>query len=283
MTRDGDPLTKSGKFAAFLIALLIRSTAACLAASPESGRFVEFESPLAAAPPLQGILREAHGAGRSPAVVLLHGCDGDWRQLDLRWGKLIASWGYVALTVDSFGPRGLSNTCNNGSPVSLAFDAYRALGFLVQQPVVDPDRVAALGFAQGGWLALTSVERGAIERTAQHKFRSAIAFYPRCAGFKDDMTVPTLILIGELDEWSRAIEGRNLVDGRDDLGISRNKGKGITISLVVFPNAYHGFDSPALRTPAQYLGYCLEFNRAATDQSIDAVRKFLDATIGGRH
>ena len=30
------------------------------------------------------------------------------------------------------------------------------------------------------------------------------------------------------------------------------------------------------------LGHHLEFNQAATDQSIDALREFLDATIGGR-
>ncbi len=272
------------KFAAFLTVLLAGSTAACFAASPESSaRLVEFENPLATSQPLQGLLREARAAGRSPAVVLLHGCNGDWQQLDERWGRLIASWGYVTLTVDSFGPRGLKTTCNSGSPVALAFDAHRALNFLVQQPVVDPDRVAALGFAQGGWLALTSVERGAIQRTAQNRFRAAIAFYPRCIGFKDNMTVPTLILIGELDDWSPAVECRNLVEGRDDFGISRRKGEGKAISLVVYPGARHAFDASNPRTQVQYLGYHLEFNQAAADQSIDAVRKFLDATIGGRH
>ena len=30
------------------------------------------------------------------------------------------------------------------------------------------------------------------------------------------MTVPTLILIGELDDWTPAKECRNLAEGRDD-------------------------------------------------------------------
>jgi hypothetical protein len=34
--------------------------------------------------------------------------------------------------------------------------------------------------------------------------------------------------------------------------------------------------------PVQFLGHRLEFNQAARDQSIDAVRKFLYATIGGQ-
>ena len=37
------------------------------------------------------------------------------------------------------------------------------------------------------------------------------------------MTVPTLILIGELDDWTPAEECRNMVDGRDGWGISRQE------------------------------------------------------------
>jgi dienelactone hydrolase len=264
-------------------ALLIGNAAACAAAEVESSAtIVEFENPLASPLPLQGILRQPSAASPSPAVVLLHSCNGNWQRLDERWGRLISSWGYVTLTVDSFGPRGLKNTCGSNAPVPLAFDAYRALNFLTQQPSVDAARVAMLGFSQGGWLALSSVERGSIERIAKNKFRAAIAFYPPCLGFKDNMTVPTLVLIGELDDWARASECRNLVEGRDDYGISRRSGDGVPIKLIVYPGAYHSFDAPGLKTPAQFLGHHLEFNQTATDHSIAAVREFLDATIGDK-
>jgi dienelactone hydrolase len=231
-------LTKLAKATAFVAALLTGNAVECAAAESEpSATVVEFENPLASPQPLQGYLRQTNSAGPSPAVVLLHGCNGNWMRLDEHWGKRIASWGYVALAVDSFGPRGIKNTCSSGAPVDLAFDAYRALSFLVRQPFVDPARVAALGFSQGGWLALTSVEHGAIEQTSQNKFRAAIAFYPPCLGFKGNMTVPTLILIGELDDWTPAGECRNMVDGRDDWGISRRKGEGAPMTLVVDPRA----------------------------------------------
>ncbi len=221
-------MTNRRKAAVLVGALLIGSVLACPAArSQSSASVVEFESPLASPQPLQGYLRQPNSAGPSPAVVLLHSCNGNWARLDERWGKRIASWGYVTLTVDSFGPRGIKNTCNSGAPVDLAFDAYRALNFLVRQPFVDPDRVAVLGFSQGAWLALASVERGAIEKTSRNKFRAAVAFYPRCLGSKGNMTVPTLILIGERDDWAPAQECRNMVDGRDDWGISRSSGQGI--------------------------------------------------------
>jgi dienelactone hydrolase len=264
----------------FVSVVLAGSAGGCCAAGL-SGTVVEIETPLASSQPLQGYLRQPAIAGTSPAVVLLHSCNGDWRRLDERWGKLIASWGYVTLTVDSHGPRGIQSSCDSAS-ADFAFDGYRALKYLVQRPFVDPDRVAIVGFSQGGRIALNSVERGAVEQSSPDKFRAAIAFYPSCLGIKGNMTIPTLVLIGELDDLTPATACRDLAEGRDDMGVSRQKGEGVPIKLVVYPGAYHAFDRPNLKAPSDFLGHRLEFNQSATDQSVDALRKFLYATIGGK-
>ena len=263
-----------------LIAALFSGSAAI--AVEQSARIVELETPLASSQPLQAYLRQPEGAGPFPAVVLLHGCAGNYKRLDERWGNRIAVWGYVTLTVDSFGPRGLENTCASGAPVDLAFDAYRALDYLALQPFVDTGRVVLLGFSQGGWLTLTSLERGVIEETAHHKFRAGIAFYPPCKGFKDNMTVPTLILIGASDDWTPADDCRDMVEGRDGFGISREKGMGVPAKLIVYPGAYHAFDAVTLQTPRTYLGHHLEYNETAARQSIEAVHDFLASMIGGK-
>jgi dienelactone hydrolase len=274
-------MTNFARIAALLAALLIWGAGVNSAlAADRPPRLVEFQSPLVGGPQaLQGYLRLPDGPGPSPAVVLLHGCGGGWRGLDERWGKLLAAWGYVTLTVDSFGTRGITSACTGPPPPTL-YDAYRALNFIVGQSSVDPDRVAVVGFSQGAMLALHAVEHGAIERSSKEKFRAAIGFYPPCLGLKGNMTVPTLILVGELDDWSPANECRNLAEGRDDWGISREKGQGIPIELVVYPGAYHDFDVPHFRTPQKFLGHHLEFNEEARDRSVDAVRKFLHVTIG---
>ncbi len=275
---------KLAKVAAFTTAFLIGYAVACPAARSQSGgTIVELETPLASSHPLQGYLRHPNGTGASPAVVLLHSCRGNWRHIDERWGKRIASWGYAALSVDSFGPRGIKTTCKDSS-ISTDFgaDAYRALDFLAQQPSVDPARVAAVGFAMGGYFVLTSVERGIAEQASSNKFRAAVAFYPPCGGLKGDLTVPALILIGDRDDLNSAEECRNLVAGRDGWGISRPKDRAIPIKLVVYPDAYHGFDAPELKVPLEMLGHHLEFNQTAADQAAVALHEFLDATIGGK-
>ena len=261
----------------FLVFLVASAAGGRGATGQSAGAVVELETPLAASPPLQGFLRLPNRAANSPAVVLLHSCKGDWRRLDERWGRLIASWGYVTLAVDS----SLKSTCGNASS-ELAFDAYRALDYLVQQSFVDPARVAALGFSQGGWLALSSVERGPTERFSTNKFRAAIAFYPPCGMLGGNMTVPSLILVGERDDWALADDCRKLVEGSDDYGVSRQKGQGVPIKLVVLPGAHHGFDAPNLATPTSLHGHHLEFSQSATDLSITAVHEFLDATISDK-
>ena len=273
-------MTLLAKIAVLFAAISTGCIVQCVAAeSPPIA--VEIESPLASTHPLQGYLRQPGSAGPSPAVVLLHSCNGNWGRLDERWGKRIASWGYVTLTVDSLGPRGLK-TCEGRAPDDSGEDAYRALKFLVRNPLVDPDRVAVIGFANGGRVALMSVERGYLEQASPIKFRAAIAFYPSCLGLKGEMTAPALILAGELDDWALAKECSNMVEGRRDWGISRQKDKGVPIKLMVLPGAYHAFDAPQLTTPLLLKGHHLEFNQSATDQSIVALREFLDATIGRR-
>jgi dienelactone hydrolase len=227
---------------------------------------------------LRGYLRRPDRSGPAPAVVLLHGCGGLPKPLDENWAARIVGWGYVTLTVDSFGPRGLKNTCGGAVSVSeMALDPYQALKFLVRQNYVDPKRVVVLGFSQGGWLGLSSVERGPVETAATNKFVAAAAFYPLCRGINGPMTVPTLILIGESDDWTPADDCRKLAD--ENFGAPR--GAGASMRLVVYPNAYHGFDLPYLKVPIKYFGHHHEYNKTATDQASNDLRAFLDSMAEG--
>ena len=186
------------------------------------------------------------------------------------------------MTIDSFGPRGIRN-CDNRviNYAELAFDAYRGLNFLIEKSLVDPNRVAIVGFAWGALLTFSAVERGTTERASKHKFHAAAAFDPFCGSYKGIMTIPTLILIGERDDPGRADACRKMAAGEDDKGISRQKGEGAPIRLIVYPDAYFAFAVQTLQTSTQYLGLRMEFNKSAADQSSEALREFLHSTIGG--
>jgi dienelactone hydrolase len=166
------------------------------------------------------------------------------------------------------------------SAVRYFFDAYRGLNFLVRQQFVDPKRVAVMGFSQGGWITLSSVERGAIEQTSANKFRAAAAIYPLCNPIKGPMTVPTLIMIGECDDWTAADACRKLAAGQDDLGTSRPEDA--AIQLIVYPKRSSRYDLAYLQTSVTFLGHHLEFNKSATYQSTDALREFLRSMVGDR-
>jgi dienelactone hydrolase len=213
-------------------------------------------------------------------VVLLPSCVQPAQALDEDWGARISSWGYVTLTIDGFRPRGIKDCArpDDTDARDLAADAYRALGVLIQRSLVDPKRVAVVGFGRGAWEALSATERGAIEQASAHKFRAVAAFYPACDGIKGTMTIPALLLIGGRDGSADAC--RKLAAGDDDFGISRQKGEGAPVQLIVYPEAHRGFDMQAVRVPHDASGQHLEYNKAAAEQSGEALRRFLDGAIG---
>ena len=239
---------------------------------------VRFDSVVAGATPvtLQGYLRRPAGPGPFPAVVLMHGCGGGAEDVDWNWGVRIAAWEYVTLTIDRHAPRGLKNSCVMGYPPDVRFDAFRAFDFLVRQPFVDPRRVVIVGFSQGGMLALSSIERRPEERSSANKFRAAVAFYPICRLVRGPVTAPALILIGEKDDWTPADDCRRLVEGENEIGMSREKGDGPPIRLIVYPGAYHDFDRSDL-PPIRYLGHQLAYDKSAADRASDVLRDFLQS------
>ncbi|MGH7114025.1 MAG: dienelactone hydrolase family protein [Stellaceae bacterium] len=217
---------------------------------------------------LLGYLAKPDAPGRHPAVVVLHGCGG-FGTYEPVAAEVLKSYGYVALALDSLD--GINSCTNRDGATAEAFDAYAALSWLARQDFVDPGRVAVLGFSMGGIAALDDVEAGvgAIEKAEKRHFRAAIAYYP-CTRYRAGvMTVPTLILVGEKDDWSPASYCREMM--------ARRAGKGAPVSLIVYPGATHAFNIPA---PArEYLGHHLAYDPQATADAWRQVRDFLQATL----
>lgn len=183
---------------------------------------------------LTGRLTKPEGDGPFPAIVLLHGCGGIQPKRDHRWAERLSGWGYVALQVDSFRPRGLSSVCTYSGSDSVDIvrkrveDAYDARRYLAGLPFVDKNRIAVMGWSHGGMTTLQS-----LYRKIDDPFRAAIAFYPSCRRTLTGLNAPLLILIGEADDWTPV---RRCVSA-----MLKDKTASEVI-LKVYPGAYHGFD-----------------------------------------
>ena len=191
-------------------------------------------------PELSGFISKPEGDGPFPAVVLLHGCGGI-RPREAGWREWFNSRDFVALSVDSFGPRGVSNICSNPGLVDVTAriaDAFGSLDYLAKQPFVDRDRIAVMGFSNGGIVALSVAGPPSwIARSSgSPSFGAAIAFYPECLAHMPPEypppSIPLLILIGSADDWTLASSCQRMVD----------EYKGSRVTLVVLPGARHGFD-----------------------------------------
>ena len=226
-------------------------------------------------PRLSGYLARPSAPGLHPGLVVLHSCAGLSNQT-VAWADLLARFGYVAIAVDSFGPRGITDRCTMPFQEQ-TLDAWRGRDFLAAQSDVQADSIGVIGFSMGGGSALAVVERGLVEQLQPWKFRVAIGFYPRCVPFTGEMIAPTLILIGELDEWTPAQDCRDMLAGRSGPDLARRTADRSMVRLVVYPGVHHDFDFAELRflQGARVFGRWVAYDEFATRDSIRQVREFL--------
>ena len=197
---------------AALLALLLAGRGAA-AAGPEPVEFRDGDLTLKA------MLYRPEGNGPFPAVVAMHNCGGlvnasgtvATRYRD--WGQQLVKAGFVVLFPDSYGSRGLGNQCADRTQTVRAdrervADATAARRWLQQQPEVKPDRISLLGWSNGATGVLWAV-RPRPGHEDRPDFRSAVVFYPGCRRLDTtawSARVPTLILVGALDDWTSAQE-----------------------------------------------------------------------------
>jgi len=222
---------------------------------------------------IQGYLAKPEGAGPFPAVIGLHGCGGMSDTTKRKLADELVGWGYVVLLVDSFARRGVEHACTGGYSDIAGMrrsDAYGALAFLARQTFVDPQRVAAVGFSQGGWVALFVAEANSFEPfvgPSNLRFRAVVALYPICKWAMGRLVIPTLILIGALDDWTPAADCSEKIDAwRTD---------GVPLEQVVYPGVHHSFYYPEFQPGRKIFGHWLEYNEEAAADATRRMREFL--------
>jgi dienelactone hydrolase len=226
------------------------------------------ETPVASSETVEGYLSKPHGNGPFPAIVYLHGCGGLSENTRHRIADLMTGWGYVTLAVDSFANRNIAEACTR-EMWRRKGDALGALRYLSGLGFVDPDRIAVVGASQGGGIGSQIASTGAVDAPEQPKFRAVVAYYPPCRLAAEQLTIPALILMGDVDDWTPASDCENWMQRRAD--------KGAPVKLVVYPRAYHAFDNPSGMIGGRYFGHWLKYDADAAQRAISDMHDFLQA------
>jgi dienelactone hydrolase len=227
--------------------------------------------------PLPGVLHKPDGAGPFPAVVMLVGCGGyagggPNADHQSAWASKLVEWGYVALQVDSYSPRGASLNCDYAGSITISHDAFAAKSYLEALPYVDSKNIAVVGWSMGGIAALKIID-AYFRKEGMTPFQAAVAFYPQSFPvYKPD--TPLLILVGEQDKLCNPLSSELLAKKYEE------KGWQPAMTLVVYPDAGHAFDLEGI--DLMWSGHHLKYDPQAAADAIGRTKDFLAKHLAAR-
>lgn len=223
-----------------------------------------------------------------PAIVLMPGCAGFNKGHELYWAKAANEAGYLAITVDSHGARGLNReeglalVCNGKALLGQerAGDALALYDHLTKREDVDQSRIALAGWSHGGWTAMDLMTMDMKKhRPAQliangdlavPSFSSVVMFYPYCGAAAHSQSKP----------WTGTPPILTFFAG-DDTYVSNKacakvfsklKKQGISFTSKTYAGAAHAFDDPDMEEEYAHL-----HDPAALEDAKARVIRFLKA------
>lgn len=220
------------------------------------------------------MFKDASATPKNAAVVMMHGCAGVWSNgvesteaqpaisklshIHKRWGENLARAGYVGLLVDSFTSRKLTKECDNGATglneaTKRPKDALAGRQWLVSNGHVAGDRIALLGWSNGGSAVMATMDKSNDGTPGARPFREAFSFYPGCGLISefggDAMTLekttwlpyaPVTVHHGSTDPLYTVGRCANRINKAVTLGAGTASGN--AVSMVAYSGARHSFD-----------------------------------------
>jgi dienelactone hydrolase len=225
--------------------------------------------------PLTGTLYRPSGPGPFPVVILLHGCGGMSPNL-VTWAARLNGWGYAAVTMDSFGPRGQVTVCApERQPLvtarDRAGDVISMAVYLRGVPGIDASRIGVVGFSHGGGTAAW-VTQARYETQYPNLLKASVDYYGPCRSPETQGSVPLLALAGEADTWS--------FPARTCRAFGQKLKPDQVFEVHTYPGVVHAFDNPR-QAAGESEGHPMNYDHAAAEDSFERTHVFLDRYLRG--
>jgi dienelactone hydrolase len=260
----------------FLIKLavftLVMGMVSFAAAEPKIvGKTVEYSA--------QGVVMKGYLAydesikGKRPGVMVVH----EWWGLNdyaRKRARMLAELGYTALAVDLYGDGKQAMHPDEAGKFSSElmknFDLAKArfmaaMDFLKQQPTVDPNRIAAIGYCFGGGVVLNLARQG-VDLKGVASFHGALAAVkPAQTGM---VKAKILVLNGADDKF---IPPEQIEAFKQEM-----KSAGADFQFISYPGAVHSFTNPEATARGKKFNLPLAYNADADKKSWAELKDFLN-------
>jgi dienelactone hydrolase len=225
---------------------------------------------------IAGALFKPEGAGLFPAIIYMSDCAGLGDPTDRAQQKAVIDHyvgrGKAVLILDSFTPRGFEmGVCDREDDINLirlrAEDAYAAQTALAAMPDIDGKRVFLLGYSHGASASVRAVDPMVAFKHGGAAFAGVVAYYPYCWNYMA-VSVPTLVLIGDKDDWTplSATANHTVCEAK----------KSRDFEVVIHPGATHAFTMP-MDQPVEAHGHHIAYDEKATKDAEARADAFIAA------
>jgi dienelactone hydrolase len=254
-----------------IVFTLVFGMVAVAAAEPKIvGKTVEYSA--------QGVVMKGYLAydeavkGKRPGVLVVHEWWGlnDYARMRAR---MVAELGYTALAVDMYGEGKQAMHPDDAKKFSSElmknFDDAKgrflaAMEFLKQQPSVDPNRIAAIGYCMGGGVVLNMARQGVDLKGVASFHGSLTAVKPAQPG---SVKAKVLVLHGADDKF---IPPEQIEAFKEEM-----KSAGVDFRFISYVGAVHSFTNPDADELGKKYNMPIAYNAQADKKSWDELKKFL--------
>jgi dienelactone hydrolase len=214
--------------------------------------------------------------GKRPAVIVVH----EW------WGvtdypkkraEMLAGLGYVAFAADMYGDGKIADNPTDAQKYagesmkdfSLLKEKFSAvIDLLKKNELVDPNKIAAIGYCYGGGVVLNMARAGV-------DLRGVVSFHGNLTAVepaqKGKVKAKVLVCNGRDDKF---ISDENINNFKNEM-----KSAGVDFTFKSYRGALHAFSNPAATELGKKFNMPIAYNERADKKSWAEMQKFLKAAL----